>query len=278
MRYAFNTWCYGSFPTWLPAYPLPLVIERLARLGYDGIEIGCAAPHAWPDFLSSADRRAIRQQLDEHGIEASSLLPAPGGGPGGNPASPVEAERRWTRQHYCQVVDLAAELGASRVLYIPGWLGFGTSRRDAWAWSLQTLQAVADHAEQYGITICVEPTPADSNFVDTPDHALEMMFESGKANVKVMLDTYHALYRQEVPADQVYQMGEHLAHVHVADTDRLAPGHGSMDFVPFMQALHDVGFDGFVTMETGFNARSTHPDAQARASIEHLKSIEGSLR
>ena len=277
MRYAFNTWCYGSFPTWLPAYPLPLVIERLARIGYDGIEIGCAAPHAWPEFLSSADRTALRKQLDEHGITASSLLPAPGGGPGGNPASQVEAERRWTLRHYCEVIDLAAELGASRVLYIPGWLAYGTSRRDAWTWSLETLTAAADHAEQYDITMCVEPTPADSNFVDTPDHALELMQESGKSNVKVMFDTYHALYRKEVPADQVYQMGEHLAHVHVADTDRLAPGQGSMDFVPFMQALAEIGFDGFVTMETGFNARSTHPDAQARAALDHLKSIERSL-
>jgi fructoselysine 3-epimerase len=277
MRYAFNTWCYGSFPTWLPSYPLGEVIDRLARIGYDGIEIGCAAPHAWPDYLTGADRRDIRRRLDDVGLQAASLLPAPGGGPGGNPASPIAAEREWTRTHYEQVVDLAAELGASRVLYIPGWLVYGTSRRDAWAWSVETLARVADHARTHDITLCVEPTPADSNFVDTPDHALEMMAASERPNVKVMFDTYHALYRKEVPADQVYQMGAHLAHVHVADTDRQAPGRGTMDFRPFMQALRDIDFDGFVTMETGFASRATHPDAQARAALEHLRAIEAEL-
>ena len=43
-KYAFNTWVYGSFPVWVPSYPLDEVIRRLARIGYDGIEIGCAAP------------------------------------------------------------------------------------------------------------------------------------------------------------------------------------------------------------------------------------------
>ncbi len=27
-KYAFNTWCYGSFPVWVPAYPLDEVIRR----------------------------------------------------------------------------------------------------------------------------------------------------------------------------------------------------------------------------------------------------------
>jgi fructoselysine 3-epimerase len=277
MLYAFNTWCYGSFPVWLPSYPLPVVIDRLARIGYDAIEIGCAAPHAWPDHLSSTDRRAIRSRLDSVGLVAASLLPAPGGGPGGNPASPVAAERDWTRRHYEQVVDLAAEWGARRVLYIAGWLVFGTSRRDGWAWSLEVLSAVADHAKQYDITLCVEPTPADSNLVDTPDHALEMMQASERANVRVMLDTFHALHREEDPADQVRQMGEHLAHVHVADTQRRAPGRGSMDFGPFMRALRDIGYEGYVTMETGFTSRATHPDADASAALEHLRAVERSL-
>lgn len=30
MKYSFNTWVYGSFPVWLPSYPLDEVIRRLA--------------------------------------------------------------------------------------------------------------------------------------------------------------------------------------------------------------------------------------------------------
>ncbi|WP_127143918.1 sugar phosphate isomerase/epimerase family protein [Pelagibacterium montanilacus] len=277
MKYAFNTWCYSSFPSWLPAYPLDTVIDRLADIGYDGIEIGCAAPHAWPDYLDAPSRSAIRERLEARRLAAASLLPAPGGGPGANPASILERERDWTREHYKAVVDLAADLGASRVLYIAGWQISGVTRSQAWAWSLETLKAVAAHAETKGVTICVEPTPADSNLIETPDQALEMMDAAGHSNIKVMFDTFHALYRNEDPVDAVRRMGSHLDHVHMSDHDRLAPGSGGMDFRPVMEALLEAGFEGFVTMEVGFTARSAHPDSIARRSFEHLRGLESQL-
>ena len=39
MKLSFNTWVYSSFPVWVPAYPLEETIKRIARIGYDGIEI-----------------------------------------------------------------------------------------------------------------------------------------------------------------------------------------------------------------------------------------------
>jgi protein FrlC len=198
VKYAFNTWVYGSFPSWLPSYPLDEVVRRLARIGYDGIEIGCAAPHAWPAYLPAARRTELRKLMQGEGLPAVSLLPAPGGGPGFNAASPVVEERRGTVAHYKEVVDLAADLGANIVLYIAGWQIFGTSRRDAWAWSAEALTEIGGHARDRGITVAIEPTSADSNLVETADDALEMMRQTGLANVKVMFDTYHALYRNEV--------------------------------------------------------------------------------
>lgn len=277
MKYAFNTWCYGSFPTWLPSYGLDDVIKRLARIGYHGIEIGCAAPHAWPAYLNAARRKQIKALLDAEGLRAASLLPAPGGGPGNNPASPLREERRWTAQHYKDVVDLAADLGAPTVLYIAGWQVFPTPAEDAWQWSVEVLRDVAAHAQEKGIQIAVEPTPADSNLVETADDALRMMREAEAPNVKVMFDTFHALYRREVPADYVTRMGEHLAHIHLSDHDRLPPGSGGMDFLPLLQAVKESGFDGYLSMEIGFASRAVHPDSIARQALEHMKSLEASL-
>jgi len=276
-KYAFNTWCYGSFPVWVPAYPLDEVIRRLARIGYDGIEIGCAAPHAWPAHLDAGRRRALRDLMAGENLACASLLPAPGGGPGNNPASPLPEERSATVAHYKEVVDLAADLGAERVLYIAGWRIFGTEQAQAYAWSLEVLQQIANHAEGRGVTICIEPTSADSNLIDTADEALQLRADCGRANVRVMFDTYHALYRNEPSSDYVYKMGSQLGHVHFADTDRLPPGEGAVDWFGVMQALRDVKFEGYVTMEVGFNTRRAEPDRYARASLAYLKSIEKTL-
>lgn len=277
-KYSFNSWCYSSFPVWVPSYPLEETARRIRAAGYDGIEIGCAAPHAWPAYLSTARRAELKTMFEGLGLAVSSLLPAPGGGPGNNPSSLLREERLATIAHYKDVVDLANDLGCKRVLYIAGWRSFGVSQVDAFEWTLEALVEIGRHAAEQGVTICIEPTSADSNLIDSASDALRLRELSDLSNVKVMFDTYHALYRNEVSSDYVLEMAPHLDHVHFADIDRLPPGEGVIDWLGVMQALKDVAFGGYVTMEIGFAARRVEPDRYARSAIGYLKSIEATLR
>lgn len=273
MKIAFNTWVYSSFPVWLPSYTLEDTIGRLARIGYDGLEIGAASPHAYPRYVPPERRTRIAELLKTHGIAVSSMLPAPGGGPGYNGASPLPEERQDTVQQYQDVVDLCASWGGKIVCYVAGWQVFGTSREQAWEWSSQGLKEIARYAAGKGVTVCVEPTPVDSNLVESSDDAIEMMREVDEPNVKLMFDTYHVLFRKEVQTDYVYQMGADLKHIHLSDSDRLAPGQGSVDFRSLFQALEDVKFDGYLTMEIGFDKRNVQPDALARDAYDYVKNL-----
>ena len=141
-------------------------------------------------------------------------------------------------------------------------------------WCRHALVEIAKHAANKGVTICVEPTSADSNLIETIGQAMKLREDSGLANVKVMFDTYHALYRNEVSSDYVYEMAAHLAHVHFAGLDRKPPGEGVVDWVGVMQALKDIDFKGYLTMEIGFASRRVEPDRYARSAIGYLKGIE----
>lgn len=273
MKLSFNNWVYSSFPVWVPAYPLEEVIRRLSRIGYDGIEIGAAAPHAFPDYLTPARRKEIRLALDDAGLALSSMLPAPGGGPGFNAASANPLERAAAVDQYKKVADLCAEWGGKILLYVAGWQVFGTSRRDAWNWSRDSLDEIAAHALGLGVTVAIEPTSADSNLVDSCDDVLTMMEEVDRPNVGAMFDTFHTLYRNEVPSDYVYRLNEKLVHVHLADVDRNPPGNGVVDYVSLVEALRDVGFDGYLTMEIGFTRRNVEPDDMARSAFAYMKSL-----
>ncbi len=273
MKLSFNTWVYSSFPVWLPSYPLDEVIRRLARIGYDGIEIGAAAPHAYPQYIGKARREEIKQVLADNGIAVSSMLPAPGGGPGFNGASPLAEERANTVDQYKQVVDLCADWGGKTVLYVGGWQIFGTSYRQAWEWSCQGLQQIARYAADKGITIAVEPTPVDCNLIESCDDAIQLMQDANEPNVKLMFDTFHVLYRKEVPTDYVYRMGKDLHHIHLSDNDRLAPGQGVCDWPSLLAALKEVGFDGYLTMEIGFDRRNVEPDFVARQAHDYVRSL-----
>jgi fructoselysine 3-epimerase len=277
MKYAFNTWAYSSFPAWLPCYPLDEAIRRIAAIGYDGVEIGCAAPHAWPAYLSKERRAELRNLLEASGLQAVSLLPTPGGGPGFNPASPLPEEREATVRYYNEVIDLASDLGAKKVLYIAGWQIYGTSRQQAWDRTKNCLDQIASHADKKGITIVVEPTAAATNLIETADDAMELMRSVARDNVKVMFDTFHALYRNEIPADYVRAMRDDLMHIHLSDSNRVIPGEGRVDWIGLMQALNECGYDGYLTMEIGLDSRTADPDQIARTALKFLKGIESQL-
>ena len=137
---------------------------------------------------------------------------------------------------------------------------------------------IGKHAAAKGVTMCIEPTSADSNLIDTAGQAMKLRDDCGLANVKVMFDTYHALYRNEVSSDYVYEMAPHLAHVHFADIDRKPPGEGVVDL-----GRRDAGPQGH-----RLQGLSDHGDRLRRASrragplcaqrLTYLKSVEAQLR
>jgi protein FrlC len=273
MKLAFNTWAYSSFPIWVPAYPIEETIRRIARIGYDGIEIGAAAPHAYPAYTSSERRREIRHVLEDNNIVVSAMLPAPGGGPGFNVASPTPEERRNAIEQYKEVAQLCSDLGGNTLLYVAGWQIFGTTREQAWAWSRDALAEIASAAADLGVTIAVEPTPTDSNLIESADDAVELAREVDAPNVKTMFDTIHVYYRNEAPTDYVSRMGDLLHYVHLSDVDRLPPGQGRGDFVGLIEALKDTDYDGFLSMEIGFNRRDIEADKVARDAFDYIKPL-----
>jgi protein FrlC len=202
------------------------------------------------------------------------MLPTPGGGPGFNAASPSPEECRATIEQYNKVVDLCADLGGRTVLYVAGWQVFGTSRQQAWAWSREALIEIAAHASNRGVTLAIEPTSADSNLIGSCDDAMTLMAEVDEPNVKLMFDTYHVIYRNEVSTDYIRCMGKDLHHIHLADANRSAPSDaGQADYRGIVQEFRNLEFQGYVTMEIGFDRRSVGADRIAREALEYIRPL-----
>ena len=275
MKLACSTWMYSSFPTWIPAYPIKYVINELAKIGYEGIELGAASPVAYPPYTSKEDREKISDLLIENNIEISSVSICPGGGCGNNVASPLKAEREEAIKNYKDCVDLAYDLGAKLCNYIAGWVIWGVSQEKAWEWSRECLVEVAKYAQKKDIIIPIEPTPADSNLIETADDALKLMRDSGMNNVKVMFDTSHIFYRGEILTDYVEAMKSDLIYVHITDLDRMPPG-TKTDFSLLINALKSINYQGYLTVEIGLGRMGhdgSSPNGYAKKAYEYIKSI-----
>jgi protein FrlC len=276
MKYSFCSITYGSCGSWIPAYTLEETMKRLSNIGYDGLEVVTAAPHAWPYYLNTEKRGHIAEMFKENNLEASAVMPYMGGGPGCNVATKFKKERDWTVSYLKEVVDMAAVWGSKIVPYMAGWMLYGDDKKEAWNNSVDCLRQVASYAKGKGITVCIQQSLSQSNVVDSPDDARYMMQEAGVSNVALMFDVMSAVVRKQDPADYVYMMGKDLKAIHVCDYNRQAPGTAGLDFKQLYIALKEIGYDGYVTVEVGAS-RAIHADSVARKSLDYLKALEAKI-
>jgi sugar phosphate isomerase/epimerase len=91
-----------------------------------------------------------------------------------------------------------------------------------------------------------------------------------RPNIRVLLDTFHMNIEEASISAAVVQAAPYLGHLHIADSNRLAPGRGHFNFSEFFALLDAVGYEGDVTVETPM------PDQYEAVSIS-ARSLDGWL-
>ena len=148
----------------------------------------------------------------------------------------------------------------------------------AWADSRNTLQALAGYAEEYDLTLAVEPE--HSNVVATADQALTMREQVGSEALRFVYDaanlldpeTFDATRAVEAITRDIDVLGPHIALGHakelIAGRAPAAPGAGWLPWPLIVRRLHAAGFDGTLVIhglpESGCAARRDHPDRRRR--------------
>ena len=114
------------------------------------------------------------------------------------------------------------------------------------------LQELAAHAAREGTTIFFEPLNRyEDHMVNRLEQAAVICRDIDSTSVQVMADAFHMSIEEDEPAAALRSNGDRIGHVHLADSGRLQPGVGHLDWPPLMEALRDVGYDGWLAMECG---------------------------
>jgi sugar phosphate isomerase/epimerase len=64
-----------------------------------------------------------------------------------------------------------------------------------------------------------------------------------------MLDLFHGNIEEASQAGTIAEFSGEIAHIHLADSNRLQPGKGHLDFRPVFRALREIGYGGTCAME-----------------------------
>ena len=118
-----------------------------------------------------------------------------------------------------------------------------------------------ERAASLGVVIALENMPFTNLILSTPAEILDFLKEFDSPYFKVCLDTGHAAVFGLSPADAVRLIGrEELACLHVHDNDgrhdyHWLPYRGVVDWADFSKALHEIGWEGTLSLETNVSGK-----------------------
>jgi protein FrlC len=263
-------------------YPLSEAIRRTAAAGFDAIDIWGGRPHAYRKDLSDKETSDLRQVLRDEGLAVASFIPAQFRYPTCL-CSPNQTIRQDSVSYIQDSIETAAALGSPVVSVCPGHTLFGQSIEDGLGRLSESLSAVAEFAARYKIRVAIEPADKyETNLLPTCAAALELANKLGYKNLGVLIDNGHAHVVGESAAEAARSLGDKLFHVHIDDNDglrdqHLVPGEGNFDFPPFITALREAGYTGFLGVELGWDY-TIDPDSAAQLTFERMNKIEAQMQ
>ena len=246
MRFAI---CNELFQDW----PWDRALAMTRECGYTGWEIAPFTMASSAELISSSRRAEIAKQIASSGVEVVGLhwLLAKTEGYHLTTKDPDTRDR--TAKYLGVLAQLCRDLGGSvMVLGSPLQRNFPADMTHAEAAKNATsvLEQVLPQLEANRVTIALEPLgPAEGNFWNHASQTVEVIEQLASPWIRLHLDV-KAMSSEGIPIPKlIYDNAKHTAHFHANDPNRLGPGMGDVDFVPIFQALSDVKYEGWVSVE-----------------------------
>jgi sugar phosphate isomerase/epimerase len=242
-------------------------IKRAKQLGAHGVQIWAVSGEMSPARLSRGDRQEFKTFCAELDIEIAAIC----GDLGGHGFQ--QAERNPLKiARSARIVDLASDLGApvvtTHIGVIPEDAGSETYRT-----LLQACRELGAYAEGKGVTFAIETGPEKAvtlkRFLD----------EVGSKGIGVNMDPANlVMVTADDPVAAVRTLSGYIVHTHAKDGVQLKPcdpvqvykafaegglegldfgtlfnevplGKGAVDWDAYLDALEEIGFRGFLTIE-----------------------------
>jgi D-psicose/D-tagatose/L-ribulose 3-epimerase len=227
--------------------------------GFDGIEVTLIHPEQF-------EATAIRRELEKHQMRCTvcSVLPKEL-----SLISDDATARARTVTHLSDCIKLTADAGANIIagpLYAP--VGFLPGRRrttEEWNRAVEAYRQLGPVCERYDVDLCIEPLNRfETFFLNTTADAVALCDAAGQKRVGILWDTFHANIEEKNLGDALRSCARHLKHVHTCENDRGVPGSGHVDWNGVFNALSEMQYDKWLTIESfGFSVG----DLSAAASI-----------
>jgi sugar phosphate isomerase/epimerase len=219
--------------------------RRLRDLEYDGAELMIRDP----DRL---ERGMFEQLSRRYGIEIPALCTGEVFGQDRlSFMDPDKAVRDEAVRRMQKIIDFASAFGAQvNIGRLRGQFHPDIPRERSLSWMYTAFEVVTSHAGPRGVTITIEPVPrVEWNNIFNNRDGIEVLKKMGRENFRLMADVYAMNIEEHSIAESFRDAQAYLAHIHISDSNRLAPGGGNMDFPRIADAIRAIDYRGYVSAE-----------------------------
>lgn len=266
--------------------PFEQSIIKAREVGANGVQLYAIQGEITPENLNKEKRKNVRRILKENELVVSALC----GDCGGHGFARKE-ENTLRIEKSKRIVDLALELGTSIIT-----THIGVVPRDTTCDRYKIMQEACNQLAEYACSnrayFAIETGPEPATVLKG---FLDSLCSKG---VAVNLDPANlVMVTGDDPAKAVHTLKDYIVHTHAKDgvmlkqTDpqviydffanggigdlhleeyfREVPlGSGNVDFDAYVQALDEIGYSGFLTVEREVG---DHPEEDIRMAVQFLK-------
>lgn len=228
-------------------------LRHLPELGLEGLEV--APSRVWRDTwdgLSAADVERYRAAVEAAGLSIIGLHslfwdhPSLGLFRGA-------ATRAKTLEFLVHLSKLCRDLGGRTLIYgsAPARARGEMSAHDATREAIDFFAELCPRIESHGTCYCFEPlAPEDGDFIHTVRESRAVVEAVDHPALRLQIDAKALVANEEVGPEVFRDSAPYLVHFHANEPGMVALGDtGQVNHAVLGQYLHDVAYDGFVSIE-----------------------------
>ena len=220
--------------------------DRIQAAGNAGFE---AVEFMWP---IGVDLDALVAATKASGVKVVLINVDSGDVPAGERGFPNDPSRReWWRERTRVAIDLAEQLGCSRLNVQAGNDVPGLARQAMLDCLCENLQWALGQTQE--ITFFLEPLNRFEHtryILGRTSDALEIIERLNHPRLKLQFDVYHTQRTEGNLVKLIQTHFKHIGHIQIADSPkRNQPGTGEINFNYVLGQLEALNYDGFIGLE-----------------------------
>lgn len=248
-------------------------IDYVKEAGYDGLEIAPFTLSKYVTDIGQETRRDIVNRAGKAGLDILGIHWVFVGPEGVHLTDPDPTVRRFTAEYLVELVRFCGEIGGKVLIFgSPKQRNVGrdVTYNQAFGYARDIFEKAMPACEEHDVTICMEQlTHLETNFCQTVEETVELIEAVGHPKFQLLLDTKAMAFQTKSRPELIRQFAKYLRHYHANDENLNGPGFGDVDFGPIFEALRDINYQGYVSVEV-FNFEPG-PEAIATKSLEYMK-------